>query len=127
MYSFNTLSHQELNLFRELFYQNNQKIIKDELSDYLTPMGLAAWFMDDGSKTGCNYRFATDGFSEEDNYKLQAILKKKFDLNVRVLEYKKYHYLFLNKQNTIKMTEIIKPFIVGCMKYKLIEPVTPGS
>lgn len=126
MYGFNTISHKELNFFRKLFYDNNKKIIKDELSLQMSPLGLAVWFMDDGSKTNkCNYRFATEGFTKEENLKLAEILKVNFDLNVKVLEYsrndRKYYYLFLNKRNAMNMTEIIKPYIVDCMKYKLID------
>lgn len=127
MYQFGTLSHHELNFYRNLFYENNRKIIRDELRNYLTPLGLATWFMDDGSKCNrCNYRLATDGFDKVDNYKLQQILKANFDLNAKVLEYirndKKYYYLALNKYNTVNMTKIIAPYIVNCMKYKLIDP-----
>lgn len=126
MYGFSTISHKELNFFRNLFYENNKKIIKDELSLYMSPLGLAVWFMDDGSKSNkCNYRFSTEGFTKEENYKLTEILKVNFDLNVKVCEYsrneKKYYYLFLNKRNATIMTEIIQPYIVDCMKYKLID------
>jgi len=125
MYGFATISHQELNYFRKLFYDNNKKIIKDEIGLHLTPLGLAVWFMDDGTLSGtCNYKLATDGFSREDNYKLANILKINFDLNAKVLEYErrnqKYYYLFFNKRNSINMTEIIKPHMVDCMKYKLM-------
>jgi len=126
MFGFQTLAHQELNFFRKLFYDNNKKVIKDELGLYLTPLGLAVWFMDDGSKNGtCNQKFSTDGFSREDNERLAIILKANFDINVKVLEYErndqKYYYLFLNKRNAINMTEIIKPHMIESMHYKLVD------
>lgn len=126
MYGFHTISHQELNRLRDMFYDNNKKVIKEEIGLYLDSLGLATWFMDDGSKSGRgnNYRLSTDGFSKDDNYRLQSILKSSFDLNVKVLEYtrhdKQYYYLFINKRNAINMTEIIKPHIIDCMKYKLM-------
>jgi predicted DNA-binding protein YlxM (UPF0122 family) len=126
MYGFNTLSHHELNFYRDLFYENNKKVINKDIGLYLTPLGLATWFMDDGSKD-CNnvsYRLSTDGFSKEDNYNLKFILKSNFDLNVKVCEYekhqKKYYYLSINKRNSAIMTDIISPYIVDCMKYKLV-------
>lgn len=128
MYGFNTLSHHELNFYRKLFYENNKKIIKHDLGLHLTPLGLATWFMDDGSKLNkVNYRFSTDGFTKDENYKLKHILKANFDLNIKVCEYernqKKYYYLSLNKRNAVNMTEIIRPYIVDCMKYKLIDDI----
>lgn len=126
MYGFHTISHQELNIFRRMFYENNKKVVKDEIGLYLTPLGLATWFMDDGSKSGRgnNYRLSTDGFSKEDNFKLKHMLKANFNFNAKVLEYsrndRKYYYIFFNKRNAINMTEIIEPYVVDCMKYKLI-------
>jgi hypothetical protein len=126
MYSFHTIAHKDLSKLHKLFYENNKKIIKNEIDAYITPLGLAVWFMDDGSKMNtCNYRFSTDGFTKEENQILANMLKTSFDLNVKVCEYtrnnKKYYYLFLNKRNAINVTEIMKPYIVDCMKYKLID------
>jgi len=126
MLGFHTIAHTELNFYRKLFYENNKKVIRDELGLHLSPLGLAVWFMDDGSlNSTCNYRFHTQGFTEKDNIKLQNILKANFDLNVKVCEYErnntKYYYLSLNKRNATNMTEIIKPYVVDCMKYKLID------
>lgn len=126
MYTFNTLSHKELNFYRKLFYENNKKIVREEAGLHLNPLGLATWFMDDGSKSGkCSYRLSTEGFSEEENHILKNILKSNFDLNVKVCGYtrrdKSYFYLFLNKRNTINMTDIIKDYVIDCMRYKLVD------
>lgn len=124
MYGFSTLAHQDLNPFRTLFYVNNVKVIREELKDYLTPFGLAIWFMDDGSKNGpVNYRFSTEGFTKDENYILKYILKDRFGLDVSVCEEcNKYYYLHMNKESAINMTEIIREYVVDCMKYKLIDP-----
>ena len=82
MYQFNTISHKELNFFRKLFYNNNKKIIKEELGLYVTPLALAVWFMDDGTLCNkCNYRLSTDGFTKEENLILANILKKQNHLH----------------------------------------------
>lgn len=127
MYDIHTLSHVGLIEFRNLFYNNNIKVIKEEIEKHLTPFGLAVWFMDDGGKSGRgnNYRLSTDSFSWEDNFKLKNILERNFNLNAKVFGYQKhnddFYYLFFDKHNAIKMTKIIKPYIVDCMKYKLMK------
>jgi hypothetical protein len=126
MYGFHTISHKDLNPIRKMFYENNKKVITENIIDYISPLGLAAWFMDDGSKTRSNnYRLSTDGFSEAENYILKEMLEKKFGVLVKVCEYtrhdKKFYYLSINKENSIKMTQEIKPYVVDCMKYKLID------
>ena len=123
MYGFHTISHQELNPMRELFYENNKKVIKEEIKNYLSPLGLAVWYMDDGSKGKSNCRISTDGFSLEENNKLKDILKTNFNLFCKVCEYqrnnKKYYYLSFNKENSFNLSDIVKPYIVECMSYKL--------
>jgi len=125
MYSFNTLGLSELNSFRDMFYNNNKKTIKEEISDSLTTFGLAVWYMDDGSKQNNSCRLSTDGFSKDENIVLQKVLKSKFDLDCKVCGYtrnnKEYYFLSFNKNNTIKLHNMIKDYVVNCMKYKLID------
>jgi recombination protein RecA len=125
MYNFATITHDEFGFYRDLFYKDNKKIIKNELIQYLSPLSLAVWFLDDGSLyKNVNMRIATDSFSKDENEKLQFMLKVKFDIDSKIHEYKrlnnKYYYMSFNKNNSIKMTEIITPYVVDNMKYKLI-------
>jgi hypothetical protein len=46
---FQTLTHKDFDYYAKLFYNNQIKIIPDNLYDLLTPKGLAYWYMDDGS------------------------------------------------------------------------------
>ena len=45
---FSTLSHIELEEVRKSFYVNRRKVIPEDLG--LTPLAMAVWFMDDGSR-----------------------------------------------------------------------------
>lgn len=125
MYSFVTVVHNDFRFFRELFYEGNLKVIRDELINYLTPYAFAVWIMDDGSLNGrgANLRLHTDCFTKEENIKLQYMLKTNFDIRSKVCEYerdeKKYYYLSMNKENTIKASKLVEPYFVDCMKYKL--------
>ena len=125
MYQFNTLRHKELNFYRNLFYQNNKKVIVPNIGNYLTPLGLTAWYLDDGNRIskGVCCKFSTDGFSYNENVILANTLKANFDLNVKICEYErhstKFYYLLLNKRNFMSLTEIIKDYVIDSMKYKL--------
>jgi len=69
-------------------------------------------------------KISTDSFTKEENDYLQWILKCNFNIRSKVCEYtrnnKKYYYMSLNKENSLKMTEIIAPYSQDSMKYKLI-------
>lgn len=127
IHSFNTVVHNELKFFYDLFYDNNgKKIIKDELVHYLTPQALAFWIMDDGSSGKSNnkicLRLHTEGFSEKDNIKLQTFLKIALDIRSKVCKFnrngKEYCYLSINKENTLKASKITEPYFIDCMRYK---------
>lgn len=121
-----TITHQDLNMFGNMFYDHNRiKHVPDNLDIYLTPLALAIWIMDDGHlNAGVNMRICSLSFSKEENEKLQSYLKRCFDLNSKVMEVKKYsksyYQLTLNKENTQKLSDIIRPHVVDCMKYKLM-------
>lgn len=125
MYNFATVTHNEFKFYRNLFYKGNKKIIRDELINHIKPLSLAAWFLDDGTLIkNVNMRLSTDSFTKEENEKLQWMLKCNFDIRSKVCEYtrcdKKFYYMSFNKVNSLKMTEIIAPYSVDCMQYKLI-------
>lgn len=86
-----TISHQDLNDFGNSFYDMNRvKIIPDNIVQYLTPLSLAIWIMDDGSlNSNINMRIATMCFTEKEHYMLQDYLYVIFDLKSKVMSYGK--------------------------------------
>ena len=70
----------------ELFYQRsvnknkNTKVITIELLQYLNPISLAYWAMDDGSWTPSGFYFHTEGYTFKECYLLAAMLHYRFGL-----------------------------------------------
>ena len=121
-----TICHKDFNIFAKMFYDENRiKHVPDNLDMYLTPMALAVWVQDDGSlNAGVNMRIASMGFTEAENYKLRDYLKQCFNLRSKVMGFKykgkQYWQITLNKENTQKLSDIIRPFVVDCMQYKIM-------
>lgn len=121
-----TICHPELKQFAELFYtKERKKIVPKNIDMFFTPLSLAVWIMDDGNlNAGVNMRIATMGFSYEDHLVLQNLLRQCFDIRSKIMEFrykgKKYNQLTLNKKNTQKLSDIIRPYVVDCMKYKIM-------
>ncbi|MCZ2224538.1 MAG: hypothetical protein LC122_13015 [Chitinophagales bacterium] len=116
----------DLKQFHTMFYDNNKKIIKDEIINYLTPFAMAVWFMDDGwINHGINMRISSESFTKEENEKLVNMIKINFDINAKVLEYtknnKKYYYISFNKRNSILLSKLINEYVIDSMKYKLVK------
>jgi predicted DNA-binding protein YlxM (UPF0122 family) len=121
-----TICHQDFNKFGDMFYDEKRiKHVPKNLDIYLTPLALAVWIQDDGNlKCGVNMRLATMSFTEIENYMLRDYLKSCFDLNSKVMGFKykekQYWQITFNKGNTQKLSNIIRPYVTECMKYKIM-------
>ena len=112
---FRTAKLNDFVFFYKLMYDNNKKVIKEDLINYLTYFGLATWFSESAIIRKDNIRFSTFMFSKEENEILQRILKFNFAINSKVCEYKKfdktYCYLSLNKRNSQILMEKIGKYL----------------
>jgi len=64
--SFTTMQLPCFNVFKEMFYTLNVKIVPNNIYELLTPKGLAFWIMDDGSRHGSGLHISVYAFSNED-------------------------------------------------------------
>lgn len=118
-FRFRTKGHKVFDLYRQLFYPSGTKIIPNRI-DRLTAEGLAIWFMDDGFRTGRLLKgaaFATNAFNKEDIQKLIDLLSIKFGLKCSL---HKDHTIYIWVESVPKLIDIITPFILPCMKYKVL-------
>lgn len=108
---------------RKMFYPKGKKRITRSLLNKLTPLGLATWFMDDGT-TGVNNRkypqllLCTNGFSLKENNLIKDYFREVWEIETRVHGGKSFH-IYFNKPNSLKFIEIIKTYIIPSMRYKL--------
>lgn len=110
------------NVFRELFYLSNVKIVPHNIYELLTPKGLAFWIMDDGSKqgTGLHISISVYAFNNEDVDKLMFTLQDKFNLKCSI------HYnrdskprIYIFKESIDHLITLVKPYFIKEMLYKL--------
>lgn len=122
-YYFNTLAHPDLGKFQKFFYRNRRKIVPiDLLESHLSPLGLAVWFMDDGSikSKQCNGRFLnTQAFSRTEIKGLQRILKKRFSLESSTRRHRKGWQIYILGRCSEILHRLIKPYTIPSMRYKL--------
>lgn len=98
------------------FYKNRIKYINEEMLSKIEALGLAIWFMDDGSKTQCGYSLVTNCFSPEELDLISRVFKAKFDLN---LSRTKENVLLILAKDKDKFTQIVRPYIHKDCLYKL--------
>ena len=80
-YRFGTYYYTSFIWLYKLFYNNNKKkVIPKNIADYLTPLALAVWIMDDGTLKKPGVRIATNCFTLEEVELLKLALENKFNL-----------------------------------------------
>jgi len=110
----------------DICYKDGKKKICGDWLNLLTPISLAFWFMDDGSRS-CNgrqrdrVRFATNSFSEKEIDLIIDLFSKRYGFKCRKLKTKKGIELALDSDSSEIFFHIVQPYILDCMKYKLPE------
>lgn len=117
VYRFFTKQHPEITSLLKKFYRDRKKIIPPDLK--LNPIILAVWFMDDGSKTRkCDVYLNSQQFNLSDQKRLIYLLRQ-IGLRARLNRDKKYYRIRFLKESISKLNQLIEPYIIPSMRYKL--------
>lgn len=122
-YRFTTRSLPIFTSYYQQYYVLGKKSVPINLK--LDPLSLAVWFMDDGTKIRSAFYLNTQQFSLSEQQFLQDLLYKSFGIKSSLNRDKQYFRIRITTSSTIDMQNIIRPFIVPVLKYKLTnDPVT---
>ncbi len=121
---FRTISHPLIYEYMKIFYIERIKIIPKNISDILkSDLSLAVWFMDDGNGylDRDAYRISTYAFGLKGNLLLQQCLSKNFGLKVNLVRDSKGFQLYIptSDGSAIKFKDLVKPYILPPMRYKI--------
>lgn len=124
---FRTVRHPDLTKIYKLFYtgdgyKTGHKIVpnNDFLKKYLNPEALAVWIMDDGSFNNKIIDISTYCFSLEDIKRLQKFLGSRFSINPNFYRDRdKGCRIYFNRKETSTLIQIISPYFIDSMKYKI--------
>jgi len=126
---FRTYSTELFDFYAKQFYSidalgNRQKVVPKNIHQWLNPMVLSFWFMDDGSFKGSGYVLHTEGFLLPDIKILQQALGTVFGLQTSVQTDKKpnavrtYYRLYIGSAHKEKFYNIVEPYILPSKEYK---------
>lgn len=120
-----------LKILRDRIYLNGKKEYTEAILKKLTPEGLAIWYMDDGGngsiyiskKTGkissCVTYLCTDCSFEQASI-IRDYFKNTYDVEFKLYNIRKDQYrLCANTSNSRKFVELIRPYIIPEMQYKI--------
>jgi ubiquinol-cytochrome c reductase cytochrome b subunit len=120
-YSIRTFTFTSFNWIHELFYLNNVKIVPKNIDQFFTPLALAIWIMDDGSKSSTGLKIATNSFTLQEIEFLCKVLNDKYKIEARpnsagVLN---QYFIYIPKYSINVLSKLIKPYMVSSIHYKL--------
>lgn len=122
-YKFNTYTFSNLNYIYYDFYKNNSsfKRVPDNIYNYLTPLALACWIMDDGTKVGAGIKIYTNGFLKGDVVLLIDVLLIKWGIKASIQKSgkKDQWVIYIFKTSIPLVQNLVKDFIVPSMLYKI--------
>lgn len=127
-YGFTTYASGALRFYGQQFYSEKQKVVPKLVHKLLEPISLAIWFMDDGSWKSNRHRtyiIHTVGYRKAEVVLLQQALWKKFGIAVSMHkqfrpEYRRWR-LYVLSNSAAKFKQLIEPYIIPEMRYKLGE------
>ncbi len=119
-YNFSTFSFSSLTWLYERFYINHVKHLPIALlNEFLEPISLAIWFINDGSILGKGYKIATNCFDKNELEELCQLLYIKFNLECSLHKDRKDFNLYIKSTSAKKFAELVEPHIIKSIKYKL--------
>lgn len=120
---FHTWTYTSFNWIHDLWYENKVKKVPYCISEFLTPLALAIWIMDDGSKVSKGLKFSTNSFSYSDCVLLVKVLNDNFTLksSIQSAGAPNQYIIYIWKESMPLLRHIISPYILPEMKYKIIE------
>ena len=119
---FSTWTYTSFNWIHDLWYKNNIKCVPECIGEYLTPLALAIWIMDDGGKVGKSLKFATNSYTYNDCLILVKALNDNFNLkaSIQLAGAKDQYIIYIWKESMEDLRKIVDPYIIPEMKYKII-------
>ena len=117
---FKTYTFTSFNWIHTAFYYENTKIVPSNIEEYLSPLALSVWIMDDGSRLSSGLKIATNIFTINEVEFLANILRNKYNLKTSIIKtgaLDQYN-IYIPKSSMNDLVNIIRPFLHTSMYYK---------
>lgn len=127
IYQGSTTVHRYLTKLRSMLYDSTgTKYLTDKILHYLTPEGLAYWYMDDGGVAFNNKRkcingcfISTQNYTYKEHLSIQKYFNDKYNIECKIHNHGKGKYrIFFNKTNSLKFFNVINEFKQPIFNYK---------
>ena len=119
---FRTFTFSSFDWIYDGFYNKGKKALPCWIEQYISPVALAIWIMDDGTWIkDRGIRLCTDNFTLSEVKKLVDILTTKYKLKVSIIKTGiiDQYGIYIPKSNLPVLVPIVSPFMHPFFRYKL--------
>ena len=106
--------------WRNRFYRGRTKIVPEDIAQYLSPLALAVWLMDDGAADYAGLTFQTHSFTHTETVRLAAALREEYGLCTTVRKNRGSYVLYVKGESVTPFREIVAPHLLPDFAYKVI-------
>lgn len=117
--SFATMQLVCFNAIHSLFYINKTKIVPHNIFDLLTPIGLAFWIMDDGSRQNDGLHLSVYSYNSDSVNRLLNTLQEKFNLKCSIHNHDRGPRIYIWAESMPHLRSLVGEFIIPSMNYKI--------
>lgn len=116
-----TYHHPWFSKLREEFYnKKGEKTITREILDKLSPLGIAVWYMDDGSlQHSDTAKLSTHNFTFEEHQIMKQWFEETYNISPKIQKDGPYYWLRFTQEEAFKLWRLIDKYIIPSMCYKI--------
>ncbi|MCL1468830.1 hypothetical protein [Argonema galeatum] len=122
-----TRNHARLRSLYPVIYKNGKKQFTQKGLKILTPLGIALWYLDDGSLSYKRREGKIHGreltlntyCSEAEAQLVKIYFEEQWDIHWTVVPNKSWWRLRMGAKEGRKLISLIDPFVTDCMRYKI--------
>ncbi len=128
---FLTIAHPEFTKFYRVFYRERKKIIPESIEKLLnSPLSLAVWIMDDGTKSGESFFLNTQNYTRKEQKRLAWCLKENFGIEGKINIHshwgnKTFYRIRINTSSLKRLYKFVESYILPQFRYKF--PLYPRN
>lgn len=120
---FHTYTYTSLNIIYHEWYVNGIKRVPLNIAQYLTPLALAIWIMDDGARIRYGLKLCTNSFTFADCTRLTEVLHNLYGIksSVQKAGVQNQYCIHIWSESIPVVRKLVSPYMVSSMLYKLGE------
>ena len=120
---FHTSTYTSLNIIYNEWYVNGVKQVPQNIAEYLTPLALAIWIIDDGARIRYGLKLCTNSFQFADCTRLTEVLSNLYGIksSVQSAGVKNQYCIHIWSESIPVVRKLVRPYMVSSILYKLGE------